>query len=103
MIDPRLSLLLDHTAARIRRLRLWRSLAAAWLLAALAGAGLWALERSAPWRFDHAAIFVGCLALAIAIACAWRASASVRDRRWVARQIEATYPELNSCLLAAIE
>jgi hypothetical protein len=103
MIDPRISILLDHVAARIRRLRLWRGLAVAWFLAALAGAALWALQHAAPWRLDHAVTIIGCLAVAIAAAIAWLAAAAGRDRYLVARQIEATYPELNSCLLAAIE
>ena len=42
-------------------------------------------------------------ALALAGVGVWLSTLSARDIRWVARQIETTFPELRTCLLAAVE
>ncbi|HEV3024513.1 MAG TPA: hypothetical protein VGX76_18685, partial [Pirellulales bacterium] len=102
-MEHRLSQQLEKVAARFRRLRFWRGLAIAWLAAAAGGLVLLALNRFAGWHLSRPAIVVCGLALAGAVLCVWRANRRVRDYRWVALRVEAAYPELKSCLLAAME
>jgi hypothetical protein len=97
---------LERVARRFRRVRLWGSLAICWLAWALVGAGL----ALVPDRPGLVSISGGWLVAALAVAaaatgvlCAILALRSVRDRRWVARRIEAMHPDLAAGLLAAVE
>jgi len=103
MMDSRLWSQLERAASRLQRLRLWRWLSAAWLLAAIGGLALWGLDRVDVWHFQHPLAIVVGTALATTTVGVWFARAPLRDPRWVARQVELAFPELNSCLLAAIE
>jgi hypothetical protein len=84
-------------------LRFWLALAAAWLLAALAGLGLFGLRASIATPAIVAVMLVCLVAGALAVAGIWLAVASVRGPEWVARRVEAAFPELRTCLLAAVE
>ncbi len=90
---------LDQVAHRFRHLRLWSSLAVCWIIAAAVVVALnVSASRSAQWLAAVAA-----LTALIGGLCAVAALRSARDRRWVARQIEAKHPALGTGLLAAVE
>lgn len=102
-MEHRLSQQLEKVAARFRRLRFWRALSFAWLLAAAGGLALVGLNRAVGWYPEHpVAIDLG-LAFVAALLGGCLAVRSARDYRWIARRIETSYPELSSCLLAAME
>ena len=102
MMQHRLQDELDRVAARYRHLRFWQGLAAAWLLAALAGLSVLAL-KTVVGGFALAIPAIVAAALLLAAAGVWLAVASARNPVWIARQIEAAFPELRTCLLAAVE
>ena len=92
-----LRLALDLVARRFRQLRLWSTLALGWALCAIVGLGmvLW-LANAATIPLSPVGLFAllalpAVATLAIGAAFAYR---SARDRRWVARRIEAAYPRL---------
>ena len=97
---------LEQVARRFRHVRLWSCLAVCWLTWALVGVGLTALlsrpVAASISRQSLLAIFAA-LATASALVCIVLTLRSVRDRRWVARRIEAKHPELGTGLLAAVE
>jgi hypothetical protein len=103
MVDPRLTQQLEKVAARIRRLRFWRGLTLAWMMAATVGLAMLALNRALPWHPPAATGVVCVVALLIAAFSTWLAHTSSRNYHRVAQRVEAAYPELKSCLLAAIE
>jgi hypothetical protein len=103
MIQHRLLDELDKVTARYRHLWFWQALAAAWLVAAAAGLAVLALRSS---------ISVGSLAiipllvvgaLGLAVAGVWLVVRAGQNPLWTARQIESAFPELRTCLLAAVE
>src|SRR5262245_38477940 len=94
---------LDRVATRFRVLRFWQLLAAAWIVAALLALTLWAAKVGFAAPLRPALPLMGLVAMALAGAAVWLATVSARDIRWVARQIEAAFPELRTCLLAAVE
>ena len=94
---------LDKVAARIRHLRFWRLLAAAWIAAALIAAALCFIKSTAGLPTSLAAPLAVLAAAALAGIGAWLASSAARDPRVVARRVEAEFPELRTCLLAAVE
>jgi hypothetical protein len=102
-MEQRLRQQLEKVADRFQRLRFWRGLATAWLAAAAAGLVLLALNRFAGWYLPSPVGVVCGLAIVGAALCVWAANRRARDYRWVARRVEAAYPELKSCLLAAME
>lgn len=102
MIQHRLLMELDRVAARYRHLRFWQTLALAWLLAALTGLVLWGLRNHLGAIRPSTPMLLS-LGLALIGLSLWSAMISTRNLLWVARQIEATYPDLRSSLLAAIE
>lgn len=96
---------LDEVARRLRNVRLWAALAACWLAWLLVGIGLDALSSrgASPlvgWRLGL--LFAG-LAGATGLVVAVLAYRSTRDRRRIARRIEAKYPELATGLLVVVE
>ena len=97
-------LALDRVARRFRRQRLWAALAVCWLAWAVVGLALaLILSRTGVGvTTPLVATFLG-LSLVTGIACAFVALRSARDARWVARRIEARYPDLHTGLLAAVE
>lgn len=94
---------LKHVARRWRLLRMAQLLALAWLVAAAAGLVLWGAARSGGLPAGPLVSSVVLLGVLLAAAAAWAGWLAARDPRAVARRIEATYPELKTCLLAAIE
>src|SRR5262249_2853540 len=96
---------LERVARRFRRVRLWSALALCWLgCAVVTGVMLTILSRtgqtptSGRWLLSLLAIAL----VGGAVLATW-AMQSVRDLHWVARRIEAKYPDLNAGLLAAVE
>jgi hypothetical protein len=97
---------LEQVARRFRHVRLWSSLAVCWLTWAVVGVGLTALlsgPGAASTSRGSLLTAFAAMATASALACIFLTLRSVRDRRWVARRIEARHPELGTGLLAAVE
>jgi hypothetical protein len=103
MNQHRLLFELDRVAVRFRLLRFWQLLAVAWLVAAAVALGVLGLKFGLQAPFSSAVPVLCIAAVALAGAGAWFASLMARDSRWVARQVEQAFPELHSCLLAAVE
>lgn len=103
MIQFRLAREVEKVAARYRTASCWMVLAGAWFLAAVGGLALWSVQASLGWSSRSMLGATGILAAALtalAVAWAWKRPISPV---WIARQIERKYPELSTCLLAAIE
>ncbi len=96
---------LEQVAGRFRQARLWTTLALCWLAWAVVGLGLYlALTYGrAAWVPRNGIYAALALAAITAIALAVAALRSARDPRWVARRIEAKYPDLSTALLSAVE
>ncbi len=94
---------LDNLAGRYRLLSIWRRLATVWLAAAIVGGLLWIWKRQSDVPTTGPMIAIGLGALVLAVVAIWRGARAARDYGWVAQQIEAAYPELRTCLLAAVE
>src|SRR5687767_6150491 len=101
-MDERLQEHLRAVARRYRLLRLWRSLAVVWLVAAvLGGILLWLKTRTAwPIESDVSVLAAGVVLLAVAMASI--AVLSFRDPRWAAHRIERRFPDLEERLITAI-
>jgi hypothetical protein len=103
VINHRLWKELDKVAARDRRLRFWSALATAWFIAAIVGFGLWT-SRLAPAGNSRLAVPLMCgLAIVLASVCLWLARVSAPGYLALARRVESAFPDLHSCLLAALE
>ena len=98
---------LDRVADRHRRSRLWSGLAFCWLAFGLVGDGLATLLSKS--GAEDGWISVPVLMAWFAVLCmaggcvALLTRRTARDPRWVARRIEARYPDLGTGLLAAVE
>lgn len=103
MIQDRLWLEVERVAARYERLRFWRALAAGWLVVAVIGLSLGAMGVFAPRDWLSVLPVLGGVMAVLVVVCAWIVKASAPGHDWVARQIENEFPDLGSCLLAAIE
>ena len=103
MNQHRLLFELDRVATRFRLLRFCQLLAAAWIVAALLGLALWGAKVGLAVPLRPALPLMAVAALLLVGLAVWLAIASARDIRWVARHIEAAFPELRTCLLAAVE
>ena len=103
MINHRLWKELDKVAFRVWRLRFWSALAAAWLLAALVGMILWMTGLPAGGNARVVATLLCGVAALLAGVCVWLARASKPNYVAIARRIETAFPDLGSCLLAALE
>ena len=103
MIPPELLARLEPVARRHRRLQLRRELALCYGLAAIAGLGLIGLHGLTGFWSTALVRLLGVAAFASAIVIWWRWRKQPDDWHWVAHEIEARHPELNSLLLAAIE
>lgn len=103
MNQHRLLFELERVAARFRLLRFWQALAAAWLVAALGGLVLWTLKSNTGSDLGPAVPLLAVVAFVMSLVGAWVAVARAGDPSWVARKVEAAFPELRTCLLAAVE
>lgn len=103
MNQHRLLFELDRVAQRFRMLRLWQYLAAAWLGAGILGLGALLLKLALQTPLGAAVPIVCVAGILLAGVCIWFATLTARDDLWVARQIEAAFPELHSCLITAVE
>ncbi|QDT53174.1 hypothetical protein Pan44_11900 [Caulifigura coniformis] len=103
MMHRRLHDELAQVASRYRRLRLWRGLAIAWLAAAAAGGIAWVLSPMMQVSVRAGAPLLAAVGFLLAGIMVWRSLVVARNHLWIARQVEQKYPELKSCLLAAIE
>ncbi len=102
MIEKRLAQQLGHVGRRLRSLRLLAKLSLVWLAAGLVGAALLIaapkLGDLPPWT---AAALAAASAL-VALAVVWRTMRPKIDLVDTARRVEASYPELDHRLLAAV-
>src|SRR5688572_25235231 len=103
MNQHRLLYELDRVASRMRLERFWQLLAAAWLLAAVVGLVLLVAKLILGRPLSPAVPLLAAGALVCAGFGIWLATTVGRDLRGVARRIEAAFPELRTCLLAAVE
>ncbi len=94
---------LEAVAIRIRRLRCLSALALAWLVTALAGMLLWATGLPPAGNAQWAVVVLCSMALALGLAAFWLARAWAPGHGAIARRVEAAFPDLRSCLLAALE
>lgn len=103
MTQVRLWQELEKVASRYRRVRVWYALAIAWLAAACVG---WILHRAGAIPQGDLRIVLGVpcgIAAALALFGLWIARATAPRYDWVARQIEAAFPDLRSSLVTAME
>jgi hypothetical protein len=103
MIQDRLWLEVEKVAARYERLRFWQALTIGWLVAAVIGLSLGAAGVVAPRDWLSMLPVLGGVMALLVVVCAWFVKASAPGHDWVARQIENEFPDLGSCLLAAME
>ncbi len=103
MIQDRLWIEVEKVAGRYQRLRFWRALAVGWVIAAAIILLLIALRVVPAHDFSVGLPVLGGVAAVLMVVCAWAVHASQPAHDWVAHQIENEFPELGSCLLAAIE
>ncbi len=103
MIQDRLWLEVEKVAERYQRLRFWRTLTVGWIVAAIVGASLAAIGVEIERTASTVIPLVCGAAAGLVLLCAWRVTASAPGHDWVARQIENEFPDLRSCLLAAVE
>lgn len=102
MSQRELSYQLQQVARRLRKQRLWSNLTITWLVLFVVLLGF------LYWRpTDQSLDTILTLSIAIAV-CAtlvawWRSTRFAQDPRWVARQIEAYYPNLDARLAAAVQ
>ena len=103
MTEWRIHRQLDKAGRRLRHVRLVTGLAVIWLLAAL-GAALssWWVGRGSI-HAEFAAAILAVLTLTTALLWTWSSYRSARDPRLLARRIEQVYPDLQSCLLTAVD
>src|SRR5436190_930874 len=94
---------LDKVAERYRRL-LWRTtLAATWLVLAVAGLAALAAARGAGYAVPGVVLVLLVVSALIVVPVLLSALRAVRDPLWVARRIEKRFPDLDARLLAALE
>ena len=103
MIQDRLWLEVERVADRYHRLRFWRALAVGWMIAAAVVLLLSAVGVVTSREPSVLLPVLGGVATVLVVLCAWAVHATKPGPEWVARQIEAEFPDLGSCLLAAIE
>jgi len=103
MIQDRLWLEVERVADRYHQLRFWRALAVGWVIAA---AVVLLLSASGVVTSRNPSVIfpvIGSVATVLVVLCALAVHATKLGPEWVARQIEAEFPDLGSCLLTAIE
>ncbi|MDB5391256.1 MAG: hypothetical protein JWM11_6902 [Planctomycetaceae bacterium] len=103
MIQNRLAIELEKVALRFQRLWGWQTYAAAWLFGAVVALTARFMGFSftvSSWPYANAMILATGVLLVYSI---FHLRFLTADRYWVARQVEEKFPNLDSCLLAAIE
>ncbi len=103
MIQDRLGLEVEKVGERYQRLRFWRALTIGWFFAAIIGLSLAAMGVESARNGSTVLPLLGGVAAVLVLVCAWLVTASAPSHDWVARQIENEFPDLRSCLLAAVE
>ena len=103
MIQDRLWLEVEKVAERYQRLRFWRALTVGWFVAAIMGLSLVAMGVESARNVSTVLPLLGGVAAVLVLVCSWLVTASAPSHDWVARQIENEFPDLRSCLLAAVE
>lgn len=101
-MDERLRDQLRAVADRYRSLRLWKSLATIWLIAAVAGGVLLWLKMRSEWTLQAEVLVVGAAALVMAFGMVCLANLSFRDPKWAAYRIEKRFPDLEERLITAV-
>ncbi|MFO0905113.1 MAG: DUF4175 family protein [Pirellulales bacterium] len=103
MIQQLLGRQLEHVAARERSLNVWLALAAAWLLGTTAAVATLYFQYSTGRSAAGAAGAIAVASILAALLLVRRQQAKRLEPRALARRIEGRFPELQSCLLAAVE
>ena len=103
MIERRLLRQLEKAAGRFRHLRFVLAWTGVWVCGALAAAAVLGLNRASGVYLPAAATWILVAAVIALFLFGYRALTSTRNYRWVAAQVEAAYPELQTCLLAAVD
>lgn len=103
MNQHRLHAYLVQVARRERVLRVWQAMAFVWLAAAFVGLFLWGLRFAAGARMAPPVAILCVSTAACAAIGLWFVSYGRYNAAKIARAVEATFPELRSCLLAAVE
>ena len=103
MIERQLKQQLDKVGWRFRRLALLVVLTIIWAAVTATAAFILAMNHRSGWYFDSAFVVLTASAVVLTILGVWFALRQARNYPWVAQKIEAAYPELDSCLLAAVE
>src|SRR2546423_8926323 len=94
---------LDKVAVRYRRL-LWRTtLAATWLVLAVAGLAALAGARGAGYAVPGVVLLLLVASALLVVPVLLSALRAASDPLWVARRIEKRFPDLDARLLAALE
>ncbi len=94
---------LERVARRYRRFFAWKRLAACALVFAAVGLVCLGLAHAMGWGGQIVAPFLAGIAILALIVSVITAKASARDRRWVARQVEARHSNLRELVSTAAE
>ncbi len=102
MSQRELTYRLQQVARRLRKQRLWSNLTITWLVlfVVLLGFLYW---RPTDQSVDTILTLSITLAVFATLVAWWRSTRFAQDPRWVARQIEAFYPNLDARLAAAVQ
>ena len=103
MIHEQLWLELDKVAAGYRNTRFWWAMAVGWVAAAVVALLLKMFGAMSQPEWTTIGQLFGGVLVTLVIVAAYVSKAMTPDHAWVARQIEAAFPNLKSGLLAAIE
>ncbi len=103
MIHEQLWLELDKVGARYRNVRFWGAMAVGWSVAAVVTLLLKMFGIMSVPEWSAIGPLFGGVAVTLVIMAAYVAKGLAPKHEWIARQIEATFPDLRSGLLAAIE
>ena len=101
-MDKRLLHRLERVASRFRSVRMWRSLAAVWLVLALVAAVLLWMKTQGAWPQWISAWFLAAVAAVLVAVVVAVVRASFRDAPSIAQRVESTFPDLRQRLVTAI-
>lgn len=92
---------LSSVGSRFRRLEWWRGVSVVCILLAVTGVALLVMQITAEWMHPYSGwvlLIGGLFCLAVVGLTTWR---KYQDPRWVARQIEDRFPELDQRLITS--